>query len=115
MKSIGQSLEKIVARTDQLKQVHKAELQFGDLVIVTTQNSDYLVRVLDNDFYLVSGGWFDHHGLSPVRIKIAGCTWGGSIIKLDILAACGLCLEFSNRVVTSPIHKVCLIRSGGQN
>ncbi|MCG8607306.1 hypothetical protein MJD09_20280 [bacterium] len=115
MKKLGQSLTRIVEGTDHLKQIHKSDLQFGDMLCIRTCNSDYLIRVLDNGFYLVSGGWFDHHGLSPMRLKITGCTWGGSIIKLDIAAACGLCLEFSNRVITSPINKVNLIRNGGQN
>ena len=115
MMRIGHSLEKIVEGTTHLKQVRKADLQYGDLLLITTHNSVYSVRVLDNDLYLVSGGWFDNKGLSPMKIRINGCTWGGSIIKIDIVAACGLCLEFGNRVVTTPIQKVCLIRYGSQN
>lgn len=115
MKVFGQSLEKIVETTNHLKQVRKKDLQFGDLVIITTSNSVYTVSVLENDVYLVSGGWFDCKGLSPMRIRITGCTWGGCIVKLDILAACGLCLEFGNRVVTSPIQKVFVIKAREQN
>lgn len=115
MKKLGQSLDKIVQRTDHLKQIYRADLEFGDTLRVTTLNSDYLIRVLDDGHYLVSGGWFDQNGLSPIRLRITGCTWGGSIIKMDIVAACGLCMEFSNRVITSPVHQVHLERSGGQN
>jgi len=115
MTRIGHSLEKIVERTTHLKQVRKADLQYGDLLLITTRNSVYSVRVLENGLYLVSGGWFDHNGLSPIKTRINGCTWGGSIIKTDIVAACGLCLEFGNRVVTTPIQKACLIRYGSQN
>lgn len=115
MKGFGHSLEKIVKGTNNLKQVRKAELQYGDLLLITTRNSVYSVRVLEKDLYLVSGGWFDKEGLSPLKTTIAGCTWGGSIIKIDIVAACGLCVEFGNRVVTSTIKKVCLIRYGSQN
>jgi hypothetical protein len=111
----GQSLEKILASTDHLKQVYKDELCFGDLVLITTLNSVYTVQVLQDGYYLVSGGWFDKKGLSPMKTTIAGCTWGGSIIKVDIMAACGLCVEFGNRVVTSPIQKVCVIPNGGEN
>ncbi len=57
MKSFGQSLEKIVESTKHLKQVCKKGLLFGDLVLITTPNSVYVVRVLDNGYYLVSGGW----------------------------------------------------------
>lgn len=115
MKKPGQSLEKIVDSVEQLKQVYKNDLRFGDLVLITTLNSVYTVRVLQDGFYLVSGGWFDKKGLSPMKTTITGCTWGGSIIKMDIMAACGLCVEFGNRVVTSPIQKVCIIPNGGEN
>ena len=115
MKRFGHSLEKIVESADNLKQVRKADLRFGDLVLITTRNSVYSVRVLDNGLYLISGGWFDLNGLSPMKIRISGCTWGGSIIKVDIVAAVGLHLEFGNRVVTTPIKKVCVIRDDNQN
>ena len=114
-KKFGYSLEKIVDSADQLKQVLKSDLRFGDLVLITTLNSVYMVRVLQDNLYLVSGGWFDKNGLSPFKTSIAGCTWGGSIIKMDIVAACGLCVEFGNRVVTSPIQKVCVFPNGGEN
>ena len=114
-KKFGYSLEKIVDSADQLKQVLKSDLRFGDLVLITTLNSVYMVRVLQDNLYLVSGGWFDKNGLSPFKTSITGCTWGGSIIKMDIVAACGLCVEFGNRVVTSPIQKVCVFPNGGEN
>ncbi|MDA2938136.1 hypothetical protein MYX75_07740, partial [Acidobacteria bacterium AH-259-A15] len=77
--------------------------------------STYSIHVLEDGFYSVSGGWFDRKGLSPLRTTITGCTWGGSAIKIDIVAACGLHLEFGNQVVTSTIRKVCLIRFGGEH
>lgn len=115
MPELAQSLEKIVEETVRLKEVRKTDLQFGDLVIIRTRNSVYSVFVLDADFYLVSGGWFDRKGLSPMKATISGCTWGGSIIKVDVLAACGLRLEFGNRVLTTPIQKVYMLRGSGKN
>lgn len=115
MKKFGQSLEKIVAITEQLKLLHKKDLQSGDLVVINTQNSVYFLHVLNNGFYMVSGGWFDSKGLSPMKIRITGCSWGSSIIKLDIVAARGLCLEFGNCLVTSPIKNFFVIPSGYQN
>ena len=115
MTGFGHDLEKIVNGAVNLKQVRKTNLHSGDVVLIYTRNSIYSVRVLENGMYRVSGGWFDRHGLSPVKTTITGCTWGGSIIKLDIIAACGLCLEFGNRVVTSPIRKVKIIHYGSQN
>ncbi len=111
----GHNLERIVKDSAHLKQVRKWDLQFGDLVLIRTKNSIYSIYVLDNDSYLVSGGWFDRKGLSPSKTRINGCTWGGSIIKVDALAACGLCLEFGNRVVTTTIQRVSVLRGEGKN
>lgn len=111
----GHSLEKIIEGTNHLKKVNKSDLKFGDLVIITTKNSVYTVYILDNDLYLVSGGYFDRKGLSPLKTTINGCTWGGSIIKVDLLAACGLRIEFGNRVVTTTIQRVCVIRGSSTN
>ena len=109
----GHRLDKIVESSLSLQQVRKEDLQFGDMVLITTRNSLYSIYVLDAENYLVSGGWFDRKGLSPVKASVAGCTWGGSIIKVDTLAACGLRLEFGNRVLTTTIQKVAVIRGGG--
>ncbi len=111
----GHKLEKIVESTSHLSQVRKTELQFGDMVLIKTRNSLYSISVLESDYYLVSGGWFDRKGLSPTKASISGCTWGGSIIKVDTLAACGLRLEFGNRVLTTPIQKVYVVRGSGKN
>ena len=106
----GHRLDKIVESSMQLKLVRKEDLQFGDMVLITTRNSLYSVYVLDAEHYIVSGAWFDRKGLSPVKASIAGCTWGGNIIKVDTLAACGLRLEFGNRVLTTTIQKVAVVR-----
>lgn len=115
MLKIGYSLEKIIENSSRLEQVHKDDLRAGDLVIITTKNSIYSIQVLDNGNYQVSGGWFDKKGVSPMDITIPGCTWGGKIIKKDIIAACGMCLEFGNRIVTTPIQKVFKIPYEVQN
>ena len=115
MIGIGHSLDKIIEHAIRLQQVRKEDLQYGDQVIVLTRNSRYTIRVLRNGQYEVSGGYFDRKGLSPIKITITGCTWGGRIIKLDIVAACGLHLEFGNRVLTTAIRKVFVIPSVSQN
>ncbi|MDA2931330.1 hypothetical protein MYX84_15530 [Acidobacteria bacterium AH-259-O06] len=114
MTGYGRTLGALVEQSKRLEQVHKAELDRGDWVVVTTHNSVYSIHVLEDGFYSVSGGWFDRKGLSPLKTTITGCTWGGSAVKLDIIAACGLCLEFGNRVVTSRIRKIHLIPFRGE-
>ena len=104
------TLSAIVDNVDQLKAVYKSDLEFGDQLVVTTRNSNYFIHAFEGDLYSITGGWFDLHGLSPINIGINGCTWGGRAIKQDLLAACGLHLEFGNNVVTSRILRFQIIR-----
>lgn len=109
------NLTSIIDRAVHIDQIRKEELRFGDLVLIDTVNSTYSVYVLQDDFYLVSGGWFDRNGLSPAKLSINGCTWGGNIIKVNILAACGLHIEFSNGLVTSQIQRVMVFNMSGKS
>lgn len=111
----GHHLETILSYADQLQQIPKASLNWGDVVLVATQNSIYRIRKMESNLYEVSGGWFDRKGVSPAILTVRGCTWGGSIIKVDIVAACGLCLEFGNRLITSPIQKIVVIKFRNMN
>ncbi len=104
------TLGAIVDNVDRLEAVYKSDLEFGDRLVVTTRNSTYSIHAFEEGVYTVTGGWFDLNGLSPTKIKINGCTWGGHAIKEDILAACGLHLEFENSVVTSRILQFQVIR-----
>lgn len=105
------TLDRIAHQADGLQAVRKTDLEFGDLLLVTTKNSVYSIHVLENCLYSVCGGWFDRKGLSPSTTAINGCTWGGRAIKWDIVAAHGLHLEFGNQVVTSRITDFQVIRS----
>ena len=49
----GQKVEQIVDGAIHLKQVNKADLQFGDLVLITTRNSVYSAYVLDNSLQCI--------------------------------------------------------------
>ena len=111
----GQNLLTLVGMADELNQVYKASLQSGDYLAVQTCNSHYSIRVVGCGWFEISGGWFDRKGKSPMRVRINGCTWGGTAIKINIAAACGLCLEFSNRVVTSSIQKIFVFHNSNLN
>jgi hypothetical protein len=115
MIQIGQNLATLVDMSDNMKQVYKVDLRFGDCLVVQTCNSLYKMRVIAEGWFEITGGWFDRKGKSPMRVRISGCTWGGSAIKLNIAAACGLCLEFGNRVVTTPIQKIFIFTNGNLN
>ncbi|MFQ5648977.1 MAG: hypothetical protein ACE5IY_03465 [bacterium] len=97
--------------TEPLQEIRKSDLSIGDRVVLQTINTTYSIRVVKDDIYLVSGGWFDQNRLSPMKTTIVGCTWGGSAVKQDLVAACGLCVEFGNQVVTTPIQRICVIPS----
>lgn len=114
MPEIPHTLEAIVEHARSLDEVRKKDLRSGDRVLVTTRNSVYTIWVLDEGVYWVWGGWFDRQGISPHRVAINGCTWGGSAIKHDIVAACGLFLEFGNWVLTTRIQQIRLIPAGTQ-
>jgi len=83
--------------------IFRESLRFGDLIEVTTKNSTYMLFVVDNKNFLASGGWFGRKGRTPSRVQIPGCTWGGSAIKLDVVAVRGLCIEFQDKAVTSRV------------
>ncbi len=106
MIKIGQNLATLVDMSDRLKQVYKVDLCLGDCLMVKTCNSLYKMQVIGEGWFEIAGGWFDRKGKSPMKVRINGCTWGGSTIKFNVAAACGLCLEFGNRVITTPIQKI---------
>ncbi len=115
MTDIAHTLETVVKQARSLEAVRKRELRHGDRVLVTTRNSLYTIWVLGDGLYWIWGGWFDRQGLSPQRVAINGCTWGGSAIKQDILAARGLHLEFGNTVLTTQIQQIRVVRAEVQS
>jgi len=114
-RQFGVSLASIISQSDSLVSIKKSEVHTGDLVLVKTRNSRYEIRVLGKGMYEVSGGWFDRNGASPALMTISGCTWGGSAIAVDVVAACGLRLEFGNRLITSTIQKIVVIPYSSAN
>jgi hypothetical protein len=111
---VASTLEQRVEEARTLEEVRKEDLRCGDRVLITTRNSRYTLWALGDGQYWVWGGWFDRHGISPHRVTVNGCTWGGSAIKHDILVARGLFLEFGNSVLTTRIQNVCVIRAEAQ-
>ena len=94
------------ARPGTLGMVRRTELGWGESLLVTTKNSTYAISRASSESWFVWGGWFERHGPVPAVLGINGCTWGGSVIYPDILAAPGLFLEFANGVTTTRIRSV---------
>jgi hypothetical protein len=111
----GYDLTAITSAASAAGGVSRVDVQPGDVLIVKTRNSVYAVRALGESSFSVSGGWFDRKFGGPFRTTIAGCTWGGTVLKRDLVAACGMHLEFGNRVITSTIQQVCHFRNRALN
>ena len=105
------SLDLVTRQAVSLGGIRRADAHAGDWIVVDTRNSSYRILCLGDGQYCVLGGWFDLRGLSPATITIRGCTWGGSAIYTDLIAAPCLFLEFGNDVVTTRIQRVRLLRS----
>ena len=99
------------ARSDDV--IRKTDLGWGDRVIVRTRNSVYSLWALGGDTFAVSGGWFDKQATQPSTVNVNGCTYGGSVIRHDVVAGTGLFLEFGNSVSTTRIQDVRVERFGG--
>lgn len=107
--SFGFYLSDLAQSSALAQRVRKTELRVGDMVFVRTHNSLYRMQLWKDGKFLVSGGWFDRYGSTPVAMMVTGCTWGGSAILVDAVAAVGQRIEFANRVVTSPVASVFVI------
>jgi hypothetical protein len=91
--------------------VRRSDLEWGDVLFVTTRNSTYCISKAGGGSWFVWGGWFENHDHAPALVGINGCTWGGTVVHSDVLAAPGLFLEFANGVTTTRIHEVRILRA----
>ena len=104
------SLETMAATAPTVNGVRAGDLLPGDCVIVRTRNSTYVLRAHEDGTFDASGGWFSRSAEGPMRLRIAGCTWGGSVLLTRMVAAPGMFLEFANSVRTTRISEVRLLR-----
>ena len=100
------AFDHIVADAGSVQGVARHDMVPGDRIVVYTRNSVYELRRLDEHHFQVTGGWFSRSGHDPVTLSITGCTWGGSAVRRDLLAGCGMRIEFGNRVLTSIVQRV---------
>ena len=104
----------VMARcVERLPLTRKRDLAPGDCVIVSTKNSVYRLQSLGGNLFHATGGWFDLNA-SPCTVTVTGCTFGGSAICTEIVAAIGLFLEFGNKVSTTRIQDVRVLRLAGE-
>jgi hypothetical protein len=111
----GVALTSFVDAAGRTPAIGRSTVAPGDLLMVRTRNSIYLIRRDADGQYLVSGGWFARKGVGMTRTTIAGCTAGGSMIWCDVIVARGLCIEFGNRLITSAVRSFVHVPCGGMN
>jgi len=103
------SLESLATCAAGVDGVRVGDVQPGDSLIVRTKNSTYSLRAHADGTFEATGGWFSREQ-SGTRLRIAGCTWGGSALFTRIIAAPGMFLEFANHVRTTRIRDVRVVR-----
>ncbi len=108
----ARTLSAIARSVERLPVTRRQDLEPGDCVIVYTKNSVYRLQALGGDLFHASGGWFDRTS-SPGTVTVNGCTFGGSAVCTDVVAANGLFLEFGNDVSTTRIREVRVLRRNG--
>lgn len=109
------TLSALAQATEVLPRLKKADLRAGDHVILRTANSEYHIKVVGQDTFVVWGGWFRRKGMDGARVRVTGSTFGGCAVRTDLLAACGLCVEFGNRVVTSRVKSIVVLAAAALN
>ncbi|HTO94055.1 MAG TPA: hypothetical protein VMM80_06765 [Bacteroidota bacterium] len=115
MTPFGYTLSSFGDQSARARALRRQEISPGDSIMVRTQNSVYALRLGDDGAFQVSGGWFRRKGRENLRMTITGCSLGGTMIRIDTVVACGLSIEFGNRLVTSPVRSFFVLRNGWVN
>jgi len=98
-----------------LRAIRKTDVRPGDCVLVRTRNSLYILQATADGRFSAWGGWFKRKERNGSQISVNGCSLGGSIININVIAALGMCIEFSNRLITTPVECFVVLREGWQN
>lgn len=107
---LAPSLDRLTSAACSIDGIWEGDLHPGDQVIVRTRNSTYSLRVNGDGTFDASGGWFAAHPDAGERLRVAGCTWGGTALLTRMIAAPGMFLEFANGVRTTRIREAHHIR-----
>lgn len=106
------TLDRLIENSLDIDGIWGRDVQPGDWIVVHTRNSVYSLNANGDGSYQAAGGWFAAEQCDNMRVRVVGCTWGGSAIHTGLLAAPGLFIEFDNGVRTTRIREVRLIRGG---
>jgi hypothetical protein len=111
--NVARTLENLVSGSRALAGIRRHDLGWGQTILVRTRNSEYRLTPASDGTYFVTGGWFGRGGAALCKVGVNGCTFGGTAICSDLVAAPGLFLEFGNGVRTTRIQEVVHVTSTG--
>lgn len=106
------TLDGLVEEVNDLRGVRFSAIEGGDWLVLRTRNSTYALAPSSGGEFVVAGGWFAAHEMEKTPVRVLGCTWGGHALHTGLVAAVGMCVEFSNGVRTTRIREVRHIRGG---
>ena len=102
--NLGDEVNANIVRSEIEGGVYLDDLSEGAVLEVETQNHEYTIVVRGRDTELISG--HPEYCPDPVAVRIAGSTWGGSMLKTRFVGR-GMRLEFQHpnyrTITTSPI------------
>lgn len=104
------TLDGLVDEAADVRGVRFSALEGGDWLVLRTRNSTYALAASGGGEFVVAGGWFAAHELEQTPVRVLGCTWGGHALHTGLVAAVGMCVEFSNGVRTTRLREVRHIR-----
>jgi hypothetical protein len=108
---LARTLTRLAAAAPAIDGVWKRDAQRGDWIVARTRNSTYTLAVQEDLTVVASGGWFARQPAGQAHVGVSGCTWGGSAILTGMMAAPGMCIEFSNGVRTTRVYDVQVVRN----
>jgi hypothetical protein len=106
--NLGDEVNRNIVQSEIEGGVFLGDLPPATVLQIHTRNHCYTTVLLDKNQALISG--HPEFCPKPVRVAIAGSTWGGSMLKVHFLGR-GMHLEFSHPeyhtpIITSPIQEI---------
>lgn len=117
-KNLSPEINNNLAQSEKDGGVWLKDLEIGDFVLVQTQNSMYRINKTDDVLNSITIEGHAHFCPAAVPVRIAGSTWGGSMLKGSFVGV-DMHLEFRVDafrfpITTSRIQKVDHFQSNGK-
>ena len=114
--SLDRKIDTKNKRIEYVKSISRDDFIDNIQIVVTTETGSHykITKSVQDDEYVISGGYFDKNGPSPIKLKIHGCieydedeiAFQNHDIYPDYIAAVNLSIAFSNGVNTTPIKRI---------